>query len=67
LTNDLLGLLHDGLQVAKVVVRDRPPVIAGVPRCRRQKKTGVVEHPQVFDHAGLLIDGPPGMAGLPFV
>jgi hypothetical protein len=27
----------------------------------------VVENPQVPDHAGLLFDGPPGMAGLPFV
>jgi hypothetical protein len=32
-----------------------------------QKKAGVVEHPEVFDHAGLLINGPPGKAGVPFI
>jgi hypothetical protein len=31
------------------------------------KKTGVVEHPEVFDHAGLLVNEPPGKAGLPFI
>jgi hypothetical protein len=31
-----------------------------------QKKAGVVEHPEVFGHAGLLVNGPPGTAGLPF-
>jgi hypothetical protein len=30
------------------------------------KKAGVVEHPEVFDHVGILVNGPPGMAGLPF-
>jgi hypothetical protein len=33
----------------------------------RKKKAGVVEHPEVFDHAGLLINGPPGKAGVPFI
>jgi hypothetical protein len=38
------------------------------PRDReRKKKTGVVEDNHVYNHAGLLFDGPPGMAGLPFV
>jgi len=32
-----------------------------------QKKTDVVEHPEVFDHVGLLVNEPPGTAGLPFV
>jgi hypothetical protein len=31
------------------------------------KKADVTEHPQVFDHAGLLVIGPPGMAGLPAI
>jgi hypothetical protein len=35
-------------------------------RAHEQKKTGVVEHLEVFDHAGILVNGPPGMAGLPF-
>ena len=31
-----------------------------------QKKADVAENPEVFDHVGLLVNGPPGMAGLPF-
>jgi hypothetical protein len=31
-----------------------------------RKKAGVAEHPEVFDHAGLLVNGPPDPAGLPF-
>jgi len=31
------------------------------------KKADVVEHPEVFHHVGLLINKPPGMAGLPFI
>jgi hypothetical protein len=31
-----------------------------------EKKADVVEHPWVFDHVGLLVNGPPGTAGLPF-
>ena len=31
------------------------------------KKAGVVEGPEVLNHAGLLFDGPPGLAGMPFV
>jgi len=27
----------------------------------------VAERPEAFDHAGLLVDGPPGMAGLPLL
>jgi hypothetical protein len=33
----------------------------------RKKKTGVAEHPEVFDHAGLLVTEPPGTTGLPFI
>jgi len=32
-----------------------------------QKKADVVEHPEVFDHVGLLVNKPPGMTGVPFV
>jgi hypothetical protein len=31
------------------------------------KKADVVERPGVFDHVGLLVNGPPGTAGLPFI
>jgi hypothetical protein len=34
---------------------------------RHEKKADVVEHPEVCDHVGLLVDGPPGTAGLPFI
>ncbi len=33
----------------------------------RKKKSGVAEHLQAFDHAGLLVNEPPGQAGLPFI
>ena len=36
-------------------------------RHRKQKKTDVVEHSKAFDHVGLLVTGPPGTAGLPFI
>ncbi len=31
------------------------------------EKAGVVDHPQGFDHVGLLVNEPPGQAGLPFI
>jgi hypothetical protein len=31
------------------------------------KKADVVEYPEVFDHVGLLVNGSPGLAGLPFI
>jgi hypothetical protein len=37
------------------------------PSKKIQKKAGVVEHREVFDHAGLLVNEPPGLAGLPFI
>jgi hypothetical protein len=32
-----------------------------------EKKADVAEHPEVFDHAGLLVNEPPDPAGLPFI
>jgi hypothetical protein len=32
-----------------------------------KKKADVAEHTKVFDHVGLLVNGPPGTAGLPFI
>jgi hypothetical protein len=41
--------------------------MTGGPRATAsEKKAGVVEHPEVFDRAGLLVNEPPGMPGLPF-
>jgi hypothetical protein len=31
------------------------------------KKTGAVERFHASDHAGLLVNGPPGYPGLPFI
>jgi hypothetical protein len=42
-----------------------PLIAAGVGSLK--KKAGMVEDPQVRDHAGLLEDEPPSIAGLPFV
>jgi hypothetical protein len=33
----------------------------------QNKKTDVAEHPEVFDHAGLLVNELPGPAGLFFI
>jgi hypothetical protein len=33
----------------------------------RNKKTDVSEHLRVFDHVGLLVNGPPGTAELPLI
>jgi hypothetical protein len=33
---------------------------------QKTKKAGVAEYPEVFDHAGLLLNGPPGPTGLAF-
>jgi hypothetical protein len=41
-------------------------LVATVRRYHRRKKTGVAEYPEVFDHAGILVNGPPGMAELSF-
>lgn len=32
-----------------------------------RKKTDVSEHPKAFEHVGLLFNGPPGTAELPFI
>jgi hypothetical protein len=36
-------------------------------RVAHNKETDVAEHPQAFDHVGLLFNKPPGRAELPFV
>jgi hypothetical protein len=36
-------------------------------RGERKKKADEVEHPGVFDRVGLLVNEPPGQAGLPFI
>jgi hypothetical protein len=38
------------------------------PRSRWNKKEAdVMEHPEVFNHVGLLCNEPPGKTGLPFI
>jgi hypothetical protein len=34
---------------------------------RQKKKAGMVEHPEVFDQAGLLVNEPPDKIGVPFI
>jgi hypothetical protein len=48
------------MKVDLIACRYRPT------RRRAKKKAGVIERPEVFDHAGLLVNGPPYMPGLPF-
>jgi hypothetical protein len=31
------------------------------------KKADVAKYPEVPDHVGLLVNGPPGLAGVPFI
>jgi hypothetical protein len=33
----------------------------------KTKKADMAEHPKAFDHVGLLVNGLPGTAGLPFI
>jgi hypothetical protein len=40
---------------------------AALPQVQGTKKADVVEHPEVFDHVGLLVNGLPGVAELPFI
>jgi hypothetical protein len=43
-------------------------VVRTVPYHRKvQKKADAAEHPQVFDRVGLLVNEPPGTAGLLFI
>jgi hypothetical protein len=41
------------------------PVVTVGP-ASKQKKADVAKHPWVQNHVGLLVNRPPGMAGLPF-
>jgi len=40
------------------------PLLVPKKRPTRTKKADVAEHPEVFDHVGLLVNEPPGTAGL---
>jgi hypothetical protein len=42
-------------------------VVATVAGHRERKKTDEVKHPEVFDLVGLLVNKPPGSAGLLFI
>ena len=60
--SDLLGnrgmeLIHPGSSLVGTTVAPH----------RKRKKAGVVEDLEVFDHAGLLVNEPPGTAGLPLI
>jgi hypothetical protein len=62
--NSALDCLEDAADwrlVVRAVGCLRPPGATAT-----EKKADGVEHPEVFDHVGLLVNGPPGTAGLPF-
>ena len=42
-------------------------VVAPVEDHRKTKKADAAEHPMVQNHIGLLVNGPPGMAEMPFI
>jgi hypothetical protein len=42
-------------------------VVSGPLRASTNKKADVADHCEVFGHVGLLVDKPPGLAGLPFI
>jgi hypothetical protein len=42
-------------------------ITAARARGKSTKNAGVVEHPKEFDHAGLLVNEPPGTAELLFI
>jgi hypothetical protein len=44
--------------------RGPPLVVAADPATPKTKKADVAEHPEVFDHVGLLVNEPPAMGGL---
>ena len=53
------------LKLAAGRVTDQLPLITLA--LLKTKKADVAEHLEVFDHAGLLVNEPPGKAGLPFI
>jgi hypothetical protein len=55
-----IDLLHS-LPPGKVEYRRSVPIRT------KQKKADVVEHFEMFDHVGLLVNEPPGAAELPFI
>jgi len=70
----------DGFTSRCATLEQLPPISRLLPAAREicdpvrnnqatasKKKADVAEHPEVFDHVGLLFNGPPGMAELPFI
>jgi len=58
---------RSGAQSGSVSIRCHPDDPDRPASPNRNKKAGVVEHPRAFDHVGLLVNEPPGQAGLPFI
>jgi hypothetical protein len=54
-------------QKGQASVRSTADRISLIARRHKRKKADVVEHTEVFDHVGLLVNEPPGVAGLPFI
>jgi hypothetical protein len=58
---------RSGAQSGWVSIRRRPDDPDRPASLKRNKKADVVENPKAFDHVGLLVNEPPGQAGLPFI
>ena len=63
-------LLESDCRLGNLLRHARIKVFHGIPPSEsvfarsRTKKADVAEHPEVFDHVGLLVNEPPGTAGL---
>jgi len=43
------------------------PFLGRYPAAPKTKKADVAKHPKALNHVGLLVNRPPGTAGMPFV
>jgi hypothetical protein len=62
-------LLESDGHLGDLVRHGRIGHVHWVPPCciDSEKKADEVEHLEVFDPVGILVNGPPGTAGLPFI
>jgi hypothetical protein len=63
-----LRLPHLSTRASSLAVRPKAGAFPWAPcgRATENQKTDAVEYFEVLDRVGLLVDGPPGIAGLPF-
>jgi len=61
------GRLGDRVRRSRIELLRRIPLLVVKTSRRRKQKADVTEHPQVCGHVGLLVNKPPGAAGMPFI